>query len=132
MELCQMDQQDALFIYLFIIRNMSSGHENCRINKYINSASCSSIYIIGYDARYTQRQITWRTYTVKPSGWSGSIKGSGSLTIIHSPNVLEIHVCHKLRTTIVEADEAAFVYADNGHVCLKQHHVGGWFGEGLQ
>ena len=39
-----------------IFRNMWSGHENCRINKYIEGASCWSIYIIAYDAQYTQRQ----------------------------------------------------------------------------
>jgi hypothetical protein len=40
-------------------------------------------------------------------------------------NVLEIHVCHKLRATNIYADEVSFANAETGHVRLKQNHVGG-------
>ena len=51
-EECRSFSSSVQYIY-----SLYNGYGNCIINKYIRSASWWSIYIIGYDGRYTQRQI---------------------------------------------------------------------------
>jgi hypothetical protein len=49
-----------------------------------------------------------------------------SKKIIYRLKLWEIHVCYKLRETYVKVDESSFDYAKTGHVCLQQHHAGGF------
>jgi hypothetical protein len=52
-------------------------------------------------------------------------KAGMSKKIIYRLNVWEIHVCHKTERNECQSLGSLFVYAESGHVCLKQHHADG-------
>jgi hypothetical protein len=84
--------------------------------------------IIGYTSFSSHSKVQCREAYDKIERMKWKYKRTGRAEmpkkISYRLNVLAIHICHKMRATNVQADEASFANAETGHVRLKQHHVG--------